>query len=363
MSHQPDQLAAAYLNGLRGRPRRRYEQHLLDCEACWREVTLARLGRDLAERVTDTTPPGTREAIRAAVTAAATEDQPITDRRRRRRLVLTAGLLAALLALGGSLTAWRPWQTTTANTTTADTTVAAAVASFQADRLPGTAVPAQQPPDLDALRLHLIGASTGTLNGTPVTVFAYRSDTGSRLHLYRGSRPIPGPTKPKNSTEPRKHGAPNSTASPSSAAHKTTPNCYSAQTPSSSTPPAPCSTSSRPRRAARPPSADDLRTDLLEPARMNTPRPAAATIHNRNRRRRRRMRDLLRRSTTGDARRHRRCPHPRRDLGPNPRHRRRRARLHRRVHTPALVRAFGCCAPSSSGASKPATVHLGVRVS
>ena len=191
MSHQPDQLAAAYLDGMRARARRRYEQHLLDCEACWREVSLARQGRGLAERVTDAAPPGTREAIRAAVTAAATEDQPAADRRRRRRLVLAAGFLAALLALGGGLTAWRPWQTTTANTTTADTTVAAAVASFRADRLPGTAVPAQQPPDLAPLGLHLIGASTGTLNGTPVTVFAYRGDTGTRLDLYRGTRPIP----------------------------------------------------------------------------------------------------------------------------------------------------------------------------
>ena len=71
MTHKPDQLAAAYLDGLRARPRRRYEQHLLDCEACWREVSLARLGRGLAERVTDIAPPGTREAIRAAVLTAA----------------------------------------------------------------------------------------------------------------------------------------------------------------------------------------------------------------------------------------------------------------------------------------------------
>jgi anti-sigma factor RsiW len=191
MSHKPDQLAAAYLDGLRSRPRRRYEQHLLDCEACWREVSLARLGRGLAERVTDLAPPGTRDAVRAAVTAAATVDQAIADRRRRRRLVLVSGLLAVLLALGGALTAWRPWQTTTANTTASRSTVAAAVASFRADQLPGTAVPAQQPPDLSTLGLHLIGASTGTLNGTPVTVFAYRTSTGTRLDLYRGTRPIP----------------------------------------------------------------------------------------------------------------------------------------------------------------------------
>jgi anti-sigma factor RsiW len=191
MNHEPDQLAAAYLDGMRARPRRRYEQHLLDCDACWREVSLARLGRGLAERLTEVAPPGTREAIRTSVTAAATEARPGADRRHRRRLVLATGLVGVLLALGGGLAARRSWQTNTVETTTSGSTVALAVASFRADRLPGTAVPAQQPPDLSALGLHLAGASTGTLNGTPVTVFAYRGHAGSRLNLYRGTRPIP----------------------------------------------------------------------------------------------------------------------------------------------------------------------------
>ncbi len=191
MTHKPDQLAAAYLDGLPARPRRRYEQHLLECEACWREVSLARLGGGFAGRVTDVAPPGTREAIRAVLTAAATDDRPFAERRHRVRLVLVSGLLAVLLALAGGLAAWRPWQTNTGSTTASGSTVALAVASFRADRLPGTAVPAEQPPDLNALGLRLVGASTGTLNGAPVTVFAYRSRAGRRLDLYRGTRPIP----------------------------------------------------------------------------------------------------------------------------------------------------------------------------
>lgn len=191
MTHQPDLLAAAYLDGLRAGPERRYEQHLLECEACWREVSLARLGRGLAERITDVARPGTRESIRAAVTAAATENRSVAYRRHRRRPVLVSSLLAVLLVLGGGLAAWRPWQTNTSSTTASRSMLALAVASFRADRLPGTAVPAEQPPDLSALGLRLVGASTGMLTGTPVTVFAYRDSAGTRLDLYRGTRPIP----------------------------------------------------------------------------------------------------------------------------------------------------------------------------
>ena len=190
MTHKPEQLAAAYLDGLRARPRRRYERHLLECEACWDEVSLARLGRALAERVADPAPAGTREAIRAAVAAAAAEDQ-LHSGRPCHRFVLAAVALAVVVAATAGLAAWRPWQIDTARTADSRSTVAVAVASFRADRLPGTAVPAQQPPDLASLGLRLVGASTGTLAGTPVTVFAYRNDDGTRLDLYHGTTPIP----------------------------------------------------------------------------------------------------------------------------------------------------------------------------
>ena len=48
MNHDPEQLAAAYLAGMRPRARRRFEAHLLACEPCWQEVSLARRGRELA---------------------------------------------------------------------------------------------------------------------------------------------------------------------------------------------------------------------------------------------------------------------------------------------------------------------------
>jgi hypothetical protein len=190
MSHSPDRLAAAYLNGLRARAHRRYEEHLLDCEPCWREVSLARRGRELAESLADTAPPGTRDSIRVAVTAAATEAPGVAGHDRR-HLIRATTVLIVLLALAGGLVTWRPWQNSTGGATAPRSTLAVAVASFRADRLPGTVVPAEQPPDLSTLGLRLVGASTGQLDRIGVTVFAYRADTGTRLNLYRSTRPIP----------------------------------------------------------------------------------------------------------------------------------------------------------------------------
>jgi hypothetical protein len=41
MSHDPEQLAAAYLTTMRPRARRRFEAHLLACEPCWQAALRA----------------------------------------------------------------------------------------------------------------------------------------------------------------------------------------------------------------------------------------------------------------------------------------------------------------------------------
>jgi hypothetical protein len=56
MSHDPGQLAAAYLTTMRPRARRRFEAHLLACEPCWQEICLARRSRQLAETARDLAP-------------------------------------------------------------------------------------------------------------------------------------------------------------------------------------------------------------------------------------------------------------------------------------------------------------------
>jgi hypothetical protein len=76
--HQPELNASLYLAGELGRRTRRwFERHLLECEDCWREVTLGRLGRRLAEELREIAPPRLRDDVRAAVSAA-----EVTHRRR-----------------------------------------------------------------------------------------------------------------------------------------------------------------------------------------------------------------------------------------------------------------------------------------
>ena len=66
MSHDPERNAAAYLAGELNRPARaKFEQHLVDCERCWREVQAGRAGRTLAESLRETAPAPLRDRIRA----------------------------------------------------------------------------------------------------------------------------------------------------------------------------------------------------------------------------------------------------------------------------------------------------------
>ncbi len=191
MNHDPEQLAAAYLTTMRLRARRRFEEHLLACEPCWQEVSLARRGRELAETGRELAPPQLRDGIRAAVAAAA---QPTgIPRLARRTLAAAATAAVAIVALAGTAALVRPWQhSLPANdSAAAPTVIAAAVASYRDNRLPGTAVPAKPGPRLTPLGLRLVGAAVGQLNGVPVTMFAYRTPSGTRLTIFRSSRPFP----------------------------------------------------------------------------------------------------------------------------------------------------------------------------
>ena len=192
MSHRPEQLAATYLAGMQPRARRSFEAHLLDCEPCWREVSLARRGRELAESVRALAPGGIREDIRAAVAAASAEPHAM-PLRRRRIAVLAAGTLAALVTAGTGA-GWHAWHhphRPAANGAAPPSALAAAVVSFRDDRLPGTAVPADAPPDLSPLGLHLVAAGAGSVADASVSMYAYRTAAGTKLVIYRSARPIP----------------------------------------------------------------------------------------------------------------------------------------------------------------------------
>ena len=66
--HDPERNAAEYVSGELGRgPTRWFETHLLDCEDCWREVLLGRIGRAVAEDAREAVPIGLRDRVRATV--------------------------------------------------------------------------------------------------------------------------------------------------------------------------------------------------------------------------------------------------------------------------------------------------------
>lgn len=66
--HDPERNAAEYVSGELGRRATRwFEAHLLNCEDCWREVLLGRLGRRVAEEAREPAPAALRERVRAAV--------------------------------------------------------------------------------------------------------------------------------------------------------------------------------------------------------------------------------------------------------------------------------------------------------
>lgn len=70
--HDPEGAAARYLGGaMRTRGRRAFEAHLMDCEDCWEEVQVARLGRALAESGRELAPHPLRERVRGVVMLAA----------------------------------------------------------------------------------------------------------------------------------------------------------------------------------------------------------------------------------------------------------------------------------------------------
>lgn len=66
--HDPERNAAEYVSGeLTIRARRWFEQHVLGCDDCWREVLLGRFGRRVAEDAREPVPTGLRDRVRAAV--------------------------------------------------------------------------------------------------------------------------------------------------------------------------------------------------------------------------------------------------------------------------------------------------------
>jgi hypothetical protein len=102
----PEGRLVAFLAGdLSAEEERDFDQHLLECESCWREVQADRAGRLAIERLREPAPPGLRDRVSLAVSL---EDPDDTSRRShlrpvRRRALLAAAALFLAIAAGGTV--------------------------------------------------------------------------------------------------------------------------------------------------------------------------------------------------------------------------------------------------------------------
>jgi len=79
----PEERLVAFLAGdLSAEEEREFDQHLLECESCWREVQADRLGRLAVERLREPAPAGLRDRVSLAISL---EEPHGTSHRRRRR--------------------------------------------------------------------------------------------------------------------------------------------------------------------------------------------------------------------------------------------------------------------------------------
>lgn len=178
MIHDSERDAAAYLGGvMKARRRGAFEAHLMECEDCWQEVQVGRLGRRLAESTRELAPQVLREMVRAAV--AAFPSPP----RRRVRWPLAGAALSLLLVgtlLGAQLLkAEQP------------APISRAVADFRQGRMPTEAPSGAPAPDLAPIRLSLASAASGKLDGLSVDAYSYRDPEGRRLLLYTSKTIFP----------------------------------------------------------------------------------------------------------------------------------------------------------------------------
>jgi hypothetical protein len=182
--HDPELTAAAYLAGeLSADERERFEQHLIDCEACWKEVDAGRRGMTAVEGARELAPSHLRERIRKAI-GKRTPAKP----RNAVRIRLLAAAAVLILGAGGSAAflALR-------DTGSEPRAIAAAISGYTTSRLPGSSTTESPAPDLSSLHLTEVGAGAGRLGGVAVTAFMYHDESGRRLMVYVGTRSFPAP--------------------------------------------------------------------------------------------------------------------------------------------------------------------------
>lgn len=183
MRHDPELDAATYMGGaMRAGRARRFEDHLLECEACWAEVTQAHLGRSAAEAARELAPQGMREQVRMLVDAAGT-----ACRRRLGPCLAAGGVMLAVVVFVGFLVFPKPSPPVARQ----PEAIAAAIADFRGARLPAGAPPAHAAPDLSGAGFELVGSGSGEVGNLSVDAFGYRDTAGRRVALYLSASSFP----------------------------------------------------------------------------------------------------------------------------------------------------------------------------
>ena len=187
IDHDPDRAAAAYVTGtMAPDERERFEEHLLTCETCWREVSLDRQGRTLAESAREAAPADLREGVRVAVLAAASDRTASPSIMPHRRLDRYRGLaaVAAVFALlvAGAL----------ARSASPPSTIDAAMTAYTQSQIEAHHEP-MPAPDLGTLGMARTGATHMQLGAMDVQAFAYRTGAGARMTVFLADQPFPMP--------------------------------------------------------------------------------------------------------------------------------------------------------------------------
>jgi hypothetical protein len=181
-----DQLLAAFLAGeLDPVAARRWDEHLLACEQCWRAVREDRAGRQAARRLRQPAPPGLADRVTLAVEIAAADR---TATRRHAPARLEAGILAAAVAvtlLVLLIPAGRPPGGMPA--------AVAAVARY-ARTVPAPAGNQHLPPDGRAVPVAVGRAVTVTAGGQQIVMRTWRLG-GAEAVVAVSGQPFPMPAR------------------------------------------------------------------------------------------------------------------------------------------------------------------------
>lgn len=176
MSHEPEKDAASYLGGeMSRRYRRRFEQHILECDDCWREVHVGRRGRIIAESGRELAPQFLRERVRASI-------ESLAPRGSRFGLRVT-GIVALVLLLAVSVPLLLPSESEQ------PVAIDAILSDFSGEQDAGRVADPALPSHLGDLELR--ESKTATLGGLDVIVHVYEDAAGHVVSVYQADEAFP----------------------------------------------------------------------------------------------------------------------------------------------------------------------------